>query len=223
MTTDGRRLLDEIRTERGYTLSFHEILARVDADYLAAYRDFYRAITLRERVLTPVQREIIWICLLVAVREEVGTIHVERARDAGIPESGIAACIRLAAVADAWESLQFAADHWSWLVEDTSTVGYLELVASTSQDLDPVAVELALLAAHAGRRRKQPFDLHLRRLLEQGVSEAAIVEAITYVQQPCGANTLLWATDAWLDAIAAGTLPPGSGLLDDVTNDTRRR
>ena len=221
MTSDGRRLLDEIRAERGYTLSFHEILARVDADYLAAYRDFYRAITLGERVLTPVQRETVWICLLVAVREEVGTIHVERAREAGIPESGIAACIRLAAVADAWESLQFAADHWSWTVEDTSTIGYLELVVSVSRGLDPVTVELALLAAHAGRRRRRPFELHLVRLLEQRVPEAAIVEALTYVQQPCGANTLLWATDAWLDAIAAGILP-GGGLLDDVTNETRR-
>lgn len=222
MTIDGRRLLEGIREERGYTLSFHEILARLDPEYLVAYRDFYRAITLGERVLSPQQRETVWICLLVSVREEVGTIHVERARAAGVGEEEVAAFIGLAAVADAWDSFAFAAEHWSWLVEDRSEAGYLGIVTSVSDGLDPIAVELALLAAHAGRRRRRPFEIHLRRLHERGVSEAAIIEAITYVQQPCGANTLLWATDTWLDAMAEGVVPVGAPLAD-VPSGTRRR
>lgn len=221
MTDDGGPLLAAIRSERGYTLSFHEILARIEPAYLSAYADFYRAITLSSRTLTPVQRECVWISLLVAAREEVGTIHVDRAREAGVGPDEVDAFVALAAVADAWEALEFVAEAWDRGSAGGRAAAYLALVEAAAGGADPTTVDLALLAAQAARRRRAPFVIHLQRLVGRGVAEAAIVEALTYVQQPCGANSLLWATDLWLDALRGGELP-ASTLLGTGDFETRR-
>lgn len=220
--TTGERLLASIRSERGYTLSFHEVLARIDPAYLAAYADFYRAITLTERHLSPAERECVWITLLVAAREEVGTIHVERAETAGVTRGRIDAFVTLAAVADAWEALEFVAEAWDRADAGAGSSAYQALIEAAAAGADPTTVDLALLAAQGARRRRQPFLIHLRRLIERGTPEGAILEALTYIQQPCGANSLLWATDLWLDALRSGEIPP-SPVLGTGDFPTRRQ
>jgi alkylhydroperoxidase/carboxymuconolactone decarboxylase family protein YurZ len=212
-TAEGDDLLARIRQERGYTLSYHEIYARLEPRFLEAYAGLYRACTLDARSLPPAWRETVWVALLNSIREEVGSIHLERAAAAGVGTSEVLAAIRLAAVAEAWESLDFAFSHWQSFVEGESRdESYLGLVDQAAAPLSGPLVDLVLMVVHAARRRGDAFLLHLGRCLAAGVPEEQVGEALSYVMQPVGANRLLWATDLWLAALRDGRLPPSTRL-----------
>ena len=212
-TSAAEELLAKIRGERGYTLSYHEVYARLEPKFLDAYAGLYRACTLDERFLTPAWREIVWVALLNGIREHVGSIHLERAATAGVSHEEMLAAIRLAAIAETWESLDFAFEWWQrYLGEEELTRTYLGMVERTSQPLEGPVVDLALAVVHGARRREEPFLLHLGRCLSAGVPEEQIGEALSYIMQPVGANTLLWATDLWLEALRDGRLPASEHL-----------
>ena len=209
----GDEVLARIRAERGYTLSYHEIYARLDPTFLEAYAGLYRACTLDERALPADRRETVWIALLNGIREEVGSIHLERAAAAGVDGDAVTAAVRLAAVADSWESLDFAFAHWQrFLTGQERDEEYLGLVRAAAQPLAEDLTDLVLMVVHAARRRGEPFLLHLGRCLGAGVPEDQVAEALSYVMQPVGANRLLWATDLWLEALRDGRLPPSAHL-----------
>lgn len=219
---DADVILERIRAERGYTLSYHAIYARLDPDFLDAYAGLYRACTLRSRRLTSRQREIVWICLLSAIREDVGSIHVERAQTAGVTSEEILAAVRLSGVADAWDGLAFAHGHWDRLLGGDLNDEYGRLVRAVAEPLDADLVDLALAVAHGAHRREVPLLLHLRRLADAGVDERDVAEAVSYILQPVGANTLLWVTDRWLEGLRSGALPP-SASMGTAPFETRTR
>ena len=115
-TIDPDTLLAEIRGERGYALSYHEVLARTDTDFLVAYRELYRQFTLVPRHLDARMRELIWTGLLCSIDEFVGSLHLERAIAAGVPTDELRAAVRLGGAAFAWDAVTFAHDHWPHLL-----------------------------------------------------------------------------------------------------------
>lgn len=203
----GAELLAAIRAERGYTLSFHELLARADPDYLVAYRAFYRATTLDQRVLTAHDRELVWVAILSCAVADVGTIHVERALAAGVDVEECHDAITLTALAHTWPTYAFAAGGWSRFLHTDPLGRYLALVERNRGRLEPGPAHLALLAAHAVLRQEEPFVAHLRLALAAGQAEAAVAEALTYLCNPVGSNALQWATDTWFEAVRGGRLP----------------
>src|SRR5258705_8228391 len=80
---DRDAVLAAVKAKRGYLLTYHRMLAADDPALLAAYDAFYERLTLRPRVLTPQERELVWAALQVAAREAHGHIHMRRALAAG--------------------------------------------------------------------------------------------------------------------------------------------
>jgi alkylhydroperoxidase/carboxymuconolactone decarboxylase family protein YurZ len=210
---DGTVLLERMRGERGYTLSYHEIYGRLEPRLLTAYAELYRACTLDERVLSPRWRELVWVALLGSIREQVGSIHLDRAEAAGVGRDELSFVIRLAAVAECWDPLAFAHDSWSdYLAGRSAEAPYLEVIETARGPLEEPLADLVMLVVQAARQREKPFLLHLRRCYDSGLPETHIAEGLSYVLQPVGANRLLWATDLWLEALRKGVLPPSPVL-----------
>ena len=83
-------LLDVVRKKRGYVLTYHRLLYDIDPELLRAYDAFYTRFTLADKVLSPVEKETVWVALEVASRARVGTIHLKRAVKAGMGRDAIA-------------------------------------------------------------------------------------------------------------------------------------
>lgn len=205
---DGRgdALLEKMRAERGYLLSYHEVYGRLDPTLLERYADLYRAFTLDRRFLEPRRRELVWIGLLAAIDEHVGSIHLERAVQAGVTPRDMAAALSLAAVAGAWPTIAFGAGHWERFVEARAEDLYAALVDAGRGPIEPHLADLILIVVHGARRTETPFVYHLGRALTAGIPEPEVAEAVSYLLLPTGANTLLWATDAWVQALRDGRL-----------------
>lgn len=216
------QLLEQIRGERGYALSYHELLARTDPRLLEAYRELYARFTLEPRHLDTRRKELIWTGLLAAADEHVGSIHLERARDAGVSVEELRAAARLGGVAASWGAIAFAAEHWAHLLDAPSAFDeYWTVVDGAREPLDEVDASLLLLTVSGARLCEPQFVSHLSRLYELGVDERQVAEAVSYLLLPMGANTLLWATDRWFDAMSSGTITAGD-VLRTVSFGVRR-
>ena len=81
----GRKspVLDAVRRKRGYLLSYHQLLHAIRPELLEAYDAFYTRFTLEDDVLSPVEKETVWLALIAATRAGVGTIHLKRAAEIG--------------------------------------------------------------------------------------------------------------------------------------------
>lgn len=203
----GEALLEKMRAERGYLLSYHEVYGRLDPTLLERYADLYRSFTLDRRFLDPRRRELVWVGLLAAIDEHVGSLHLERAVQAGVTSHEMAAAVSLAGVAGAWPTIAFAAGHWERFIEAGPEDLYAALVEVGRGPIEPELAELILAVVHGARRTVAPFVYHLGRALTAGIPEPEVAEAVSYLLLPTGANTLLWATDAWLAALRDGRLP----------------
>lgn len=220
---DASALLERIRGERGYALSYHELLARSDPRLLSAYRDLYAEFTLNPRHLDARRREIVWTGLLTAIDEHVGSIHLERARTAGVTVEELRAAVRLAGAAAGWDAVAFATHHWPQFLDDAAAEDeYRILVDGARAPLDEVDTHLTLCLVAGARTREDQFLFHLRELYHLQVAETHIAETVSYLLLPTGANTLLWATDLWFDAVRDGIVEPGD-ILREVSFETRRR
>jgi hypothetical protein len=72
-----RAQLEKLRTGRGYLLAHHGALAAAAPDLHAAYLEMYAALTLRRRHLDAIEKEFVWLAILTAAREAIGTHHLE--------------------------------------------------------------------------------------------------------------------------------------------------
>lgn len=214
-------ILDDVRAERGYTLSYHEIFARTEPAFLRRYAELYRSFTLDERYLSARERELVWVGILVADSEAVGTLHLERALTAGITEAEIGDAVGVAAVAYGWPAMSFVAGAWSHTVTFPLWERYEAQLVAAAPGLSAREIELVALATQAALQHEPAFLHHLARLYATETPEREIAEAVSYLLLPKGANAMLWATDSWLAAIADGHLQPGAEL-DGVNTDTRR-
>ncbi|MEX0799799.1 MAG: carboxymuconolactone decarboxylase family protein [Dehalococcoidia bacterium] len=81
--------LEAARSERGYTLPLHGVLAAEDPDVLAAYEGMMKALYLKGRRLDGKTKELVYVAALVALgaTEEHVRAHMERAqREGASPE-----------------------------------------------------------------------------------------------------------------------------------------
>lgn len=218
MDDRASELLKTIRQRRGYVLSYHKVFARLDPEFMRVYDELYTMSLLEPRFLDARQRELIWVGIVSLAREEVGEIHLARARAAGVSAEDISAAVSLAGATRAWQPISFALAKWSAFLPDAGEEPYARLVDAARSPLDALSADLILVVLHAVEHQEAAFLHHLRRLLNSNFPETHIAEALSYLLQPVGANTLLWATDAWLRALSVGLLPPSAKLGDETSS-----
>lgn len=205
----GAEVLARVEAKRGYLLPYHRMLGRHDPTLLAAYDEFYKALTLDRRSLTDQEREVVWAALLVAGREEYGDIHMRRGIEVGLSKSEIQDAVALAAAAESLSAAGFAARFWAeWTPEDCMVARYLRLTEAARGAISDDLAEIVLVVCHAARRSPPGMRIHLPRAFAAGACAEQIAEGISYVILPCGGPTLVEACAAW-EAAAADGLCPG--------------
>lgn len=205
LTEPGRVALEAVESKRGYTLPYHRLFAAHCPSLLTRYDAFYEALTLAPRELSPYERETVWATLLAAVQEVHGSIHLSRAREAGLSDADLARCVGLAAVTRGFPTLAFSADKWSaWTDQNAMLTTYCAQFAHASAGLAPGLAHLAAIAAMAGQRESAGMVEHLRAALDASVTCAQVTEALSYLLLPCGGNVLIDAVAAWESAAGRG-------------------
>jgi alkylhydroperoxidase/carboxymuconolactone decarboxylase family protein YurZ len=107
MTVDGRKLLEEMRAERGYLLPAHEVLAERDPEFLDAYNRMFMAANSDRSPLPPDVRELMLVALDIAagVKPEVVASHARKAVEHGATEAQVVAAVELAVLVFASRNL----------------------------------------------------------------------------------------------------------------------
>ena len=207
--------LAAVRRKRGYLLSYHRLLWDLDPELLATYDAFYTRLTLTARVLSPVEKETVWIALIAATRAKVGTIHLKRAVKAGMSPDAIADAFAIAAACESLDAAGFAANAFpQWVSERRSTKRYLRVFDAARGRTRPLVAEIAALVAHAGQRRSAGMKIHLLRAFRRGAKRAQVAEALSFALLHCGGPTMLAAMDCWIASAKLQQVPaPFRGRL----------
>ena len=205
-----RARLEALRGERGFLLPHHGAMAAAAPDLHAAYGQMYAALTLADRHLSPLEKEFVWLALLVALRESVGTHHVELFRHAGGTQDQARIAFQLAGYAGAAESFAFLAAHWQ--AEFTGidpAASYLDGVATLCGTLiAPELAHLALLAVHAAQGRGWGVSAHLVAAYQAGIVEEKMADAMSLIIWPAGVNRFVAACTVWHGLMQSGHVTP---------------
>jgi alkylhydroperoxidase/carboxymuconolactone decarboxylase family protein YurZ len=187
-------------------------MAELDPALLAAYDAFYTRMTLVGRVLSPVEKETVWLALIVATRARVGTLHFRRAAQAGMGRQAIADAVAIGAVCDGFDAAAFGDEAFAeWLPRRGAVEGYLRAFDAARGRVRPALAEIAAAVAQAGRRCGAGVRIHLERAFRRGARREQLAEALSFVLLHCGGPTMLAALDAWLKSARAGRIPAPYG------------
>lgn len=202
-------VLAAVRAKRGYVLTYHRLLNEVSPDLLAAYDDFYTKFTLTSRVLTPVEKETIWMALIAATRAKPsGRIHLPRARKAGMGPQAIADTFALAGACEGIDLFGFSADAFGeWFTARQAKAAYLRSFEAARGRIPKALAHTAAAVAQAGRRNAAGMALHLVEAFRAGAKREQVAEGLCYVLMHCGGPTMLDAMDCWIGTAARHRIP----------------
>lgn len=208
-------LLTEVRAKRGYLLPHHGLLAVTDPTLLRLYDELYTALTLDTRVLDARTRELVWVGILVTVREVHGTQHLDRAERAGATGAEVEAAIELAALVAGAPALRFVEASWArWLPAFRAGGAYERLYETVASrlPLEARVAELVAAASHACLGHDAELALHIRRAYGLGIPEPELAEALSYIMFPAGVPAFVSAADVWRGLVGRGEVKAGPGI-----------
>lgn len=195
---DGAKLLGEMLAKRGYLLSYHRMLAASDPQLLANYDALYTRLTLDQRVLTPVERETVWVALIATTREKYAVFHFDRAVAAGMGNDAIGDAVAVAAACEAFDAMHFSQGAFAkWLPESAAMARYLRMFDAARGQLPAAAAEIAAVVCHAAHRNAGGMRIHLARAFASGASREQMAEALAYVLLHRGGPTMIDAVNCW--------------------------
>lgn len=201
-------VLAAVEAKRGYLLTYHRMLAADNPELLAAYDAFYENLTLKPRVLSATERELVWTALQVAAREAHGHIHMRRAEKLGLRSPELSDALAIAGAVEAWPALRFGPEHWSeWIKAPDIESRYLRLFEAARGAIAPAHAEVIAAVCHAARRTHDGMRAHLARAFRAGATTQQMAEALSYMLLPCGGPALIDAVTAWESAAQDGLCP----------------
>ncbi len=206
-----RERLDALQASRGFLLPHHGALAASLPDLHDAYGTMYAALTLTDHHLSAFEREFIWLCILVAGREPVGTHHADAFNRTGGTVGQARVALQLTGYAGASEALAFVERHWSGFFPDLQAErSYVDGMRALAGSVPPLLCLLALAAVHALLRQPWGLAAALRALYALGepAGEDKLVEALSLVMWPAGVNRFVDACTVWHDLMRTGSVQP---------------
>jgi alkylhydroperoxidase/carboxymuconolactone decarboxylase family protein YurZ len=206
-----RARLEEFRGRRGYLLPHQGAMAAALPDLQDAYGVIYRALTLTDRHLDPFEKEFVWLAILAAAEEHVGTHHVDLFFRTGGTERQAEAAFRLVAWARGAEGFAFLDRHWQGYFPAVPAAGaYLSGTAALIAGLDvpPALARLALIGVHTALGKEWPLAVDLEAAYGDGVPEPKMAEAMSLALWPCGVNRFLEGAGTWLKVMRSGRVTP---------------
>lgn len=207
-----RARIEAIRAARGgYVLPHHGAMAAALPELHAAYEAMYRALTLERRHLSAHAREAVWLAILSACEEPVGTHHLHRFMETGGTEAEAAAIFRLAAWARGAATYATLAAHWAerlpGLSLEAEYVGGARALYQGTP-LDEATARLALVGAQTARDERWGLAREIEAAYAAGAPEPCIAEAMSLAIWPRGVNPFVRATEVWLGLMREGRVTP---------------
>lgn len=210
-----RARLAEIRAARGgYVLPHHGAMAAALPDLHAAYEAMYRALTLDDHHLGVHAKEVVWLCILAACEEPVGTHHLRRFMTTGGSEAEAAAVIRVAAWASGARRFATMDAAWSRHLPGVSlAVEYRAgAIALAGGALDEATMRLALIGAQTALDQGWALATEIEAAYAAGVPEPQMAEAMSLAIWPRGVNPFVRATEVWLGLMREGRVTPSEAF-----------
>lgn len=207
-----RARLEAIRAARGgFVLPHHGAMAAALPDLHAAYEAMYRALTLDQHHLEPHAKEVVWLAILAACEEPVGTHHLHRFMTTGGTEAEAAAVFRLAAWAGGAGRYATLAAQWQGQLPGIAMAaeyrdGANALIAGSP--LDEATARLAMIGVQTAADQGWALAVEIEAAYAIGVPEPCIAEAMSLAIWPRGVNPFVRATETWLGLMQAGRVSP---------------
>ena len=207
-----RARIEAIRAARGgFVLPHHGAMAAALPDLHTAYEAMYRALTLVQRHLDPHAKEVVWLAILAACEEPVGTHHLHRFMTTGGSETEAAAVFRLAAWAGGARRYATLAAAWQGHLPGIDPAaeylaGARTLIAGSA--LDEPTARLALIGVQTAADQAWGLAAEIEAAYAIGVPEPRIAEAMSLAIWPRGVNPFVRATATWLGLMQAGRVSP---------------
>jgi alkylhydroperoxidase/carboxymuconolactone decarboxylase family protein YurZ len=216
MTPDHvRETLEKIRAARGFVLPHHGAMAAALPELHGAYEAMYRALTLEQRHLSPLEKEVVWVAILAACEEPVGTHHVAKFRAAGGTDAMAGAVFRLAGWAAGARRYACLSRDWQAQFPGVpATAEYIEGARVLLADgaLPEAQARLALVAIHTACDEPWGLAAEIEAAYAAGAPEPCIAEAMSLAIWPRGVNPFVRATEVWLRLIRDGRVVPSAAF-----------
>ncbi len=206
-----RERIEALRKTRGFLLPHHGAMAVAAPDLQDAYFGMYAALTQTDRHLTPFEREVVWLAILIAAKEAIGTHHVELFFKAAGTQAQAELLTRLCAFSLGAEAFAFMDRHWSAPFPGLAGEGaYLAAFEALLDEavLPRALSHLAIAALQATLGRHWGLKAHIKALYNQHASEDQLVEALSLIMWPVGVNHFLDACGVWAELMASGHVEP---------------
>lgn len=205
-----RARLEEIRAARGFVLPHHGLMAASLPELHTTYEAMYRALTLDPRHLSALARESVWLAILSACEEPVGTHHLQKFRAAGGTDAQALAIFRLSAWAGGAARYATLDAAWGGHFPGASLrEAYLDGARALLADgalAEPLG-RICLAAIHTACDHQWGVAAEIQAALALGVPEAELAEALSLTIWPRGVNRFVRAAECWLGLIRAGQVP----------------
>jgi alkylhydroperoxidase/carboxymuconolactone decarboxylase family protein YurZ len=209
---DVRRRLAAFRERRGYLLPHQGAMAAALPELQDIYGVIYRILTLDPHHLDAFEREFVWLALLTAAEEKVGTHHIDLFFRTGGTDAQADAVFRLVAWARGAKTYAYLDQAWQQYFPATPAarayVDGLDDLLHARPEVDPALARLALAGCHAAWGDHWPLRVALRACYDSGMAEAKIAETFSLVLWPCGMNRFLDASEVWLQLMRSGEVQP---------------
>jgi alkylhydroperoxidase/carboxymuconolactone decarboxylase family protein YurZ len=206
-----RARLAEIRAARGFVLPHHGAMAAALPELHAAYEAMYRALTVDDHHLSPHLKEVVWLAILAACREPVGTHHLHRFLATGGTEAEAALVFRLAAWAGGASRYATLAANWQGQLPGLDLAGEYRAAGSAliaGSSLDEASARLALIGVQTACDEPWGLAAEIEAAYAAGVPEPHIAEAMSLAIWPRGVNPFVRATETWLRLMQEGRVTP---------------
>lgn len=207
-----RERIEAFRARRGYVLPHTGAMAAALPDLQEAYAVMYKALTLDVHHLSAFEREFVWLALLTASDEAIGTHHVDLFFRTGGTDRQAEAVFRLVAWSRGVETYEFLEKHWQPYFPSPgprpSYIAGKDALLAGFPEVPRELAHLALLVCFASRDMHWGLQVELEDAYAHRVAEPKIAEALSLVIWPCGVNRFLEACGDWLEVLQSGRVQP---------------
>lgn len=200
-----RQRLRQHFSQRGFILPQQGMMAAAMPDFQDSYAKLYATVTQQENHFSGYEREFVWMGILSAAGESIGTHHVKLFRDFGGTSEQMEVISALVALAmGSPKSFEFMHRHWQrHFPPMDATASYRRLAEKLVHGSD-IPMNLArymMLAVHTTFGHAWGVEQSLLALYDAKADEGKIAESISLPFLAAGINRLIDASEIWLDLI----------------------
>lgn len=206
--------LKNVHDKRGYLLPHHGLMAVALPGMLDDYDQMYTSLALTPRHLTRHQHEYVWLAVLIAMNEALGTHHIARFREAGGQDSEFAQITAISAFARGATAYRFVEQAWSAHLPDfDARAEYLQAFDLLSAEIQPLLSHLSAAAAHACAGHWDLLAWQIYACYEADIEERFLAEALSLVMFPGSVPNFARTAGVWRDVILSGEVEASAPFI----------